>query len=72
MARAWSFTIPDFRMASIASTTAIKCPEFPSCSEITSNRGCQIKRRRERRIPPFFGVVRAAYPNVWFLTSNPL
>ena len=21
---------------------------------------------------PFFGVVRVAYPNVWFLTSNPL
>ena len=22
--------------------------------------------------PPFLGVVRVAYPNVWFLTSNPL
>ena len=22
--------------------------------------------------PPFFRVVRVAYPNVWFLTSNPL
>ena len=21
--------------------------------------------------PPFFGVVRAAYPNLWFLKSNP-
>ena len=24
---------------------------------ITSNRGCEIKRRRGRRIPPFFGVI---------------
>ena len=40
--------------------------------KITSKRGCQIKCRRRRRIPPFFGVVRAAYPDVWFLTSNPL
>ena len=36
-------------------------------SQITSKRGCNLKRRRRCRIPRFFGV---AYPNVWFLTSN--
>ena len=30
--------------------------------EITSKRGCLIKRRHRRRIPPFWGVIRVAHP----------
>ena len=43
-----------------------------SLIKITSKRGSQIKRRRRHHRPPFVGVGHVAYPNVWFLTSNPL
>ena len=37
-------------------------PAPGSTVEFTSKRGCSIKRRRGRHIPPFFGVIRVAYP----------
>ena len=41
-------------------------------AKITWKRGCQIKRRCGRCIPPLFGVVCVAYTKVWYRTSDPL